>query len=163
MAVAECVEIPNQTAIHRKYVEPKFHRAPRFTNGSYAVETFKSAPKIMSINENQRKLITLSNKFDSIKILDEFKKNSNPSTPILFNHLANSLISLDPEKIDLEFTSDNSLLFSFSKGNFVSFFEFYIDDYEVLFSAFKNNIKLNSYSGGIADSLSKIKSYLQFI
>lgn len=160
MAVAECVEVQNQTAIYRKYVEPKYRRVPRFSNGSYAVEIFESAPKIISINENQRKLIALSNKFDSIKILDEFKNNSNHRTSTIFNHLANSLISLNPEKIDLEFTSDNSLLFSFSKGDFVSFFEFYIDDSEVLFSAFKNNIKLNSYSGGIVDSLHKIKSYL---
>lgn len=160
MAVAECVEVQNQTAIYRKYVEPKYRRVPRFSNGSYAVEIFESSPKIIAINENQRKLITLSNKFDSISNLDEYKNNCNHRTSVLFNHIANSLISLNPDKIDLEFTTDNSLLFSFSKADFVSFFEFYIDDSEVLFSAFKNNIKLNSYSGGIVDSLSKIKSYL---
>ena len=160
MIVAECVEVQNQTAIYRKYVEPKYRRVPRFSNGSYSLEIFESAPKVISINENQRKLISLSNKFDSIKILDEFKNNTNHRIYDTFNYIANSLISLNPEKIDLEFTSDNSLLFSFSKGDLVSFFEFYIDDSEVLFSAFKNNSKLNSYSGGVADSLNKIKSYL---
>lgn len=160
MAVAECVEVQNHTAIYRKYIEPKYGRIPRFSNGSYAVEIFESAPRIISINENQRKLIALNNKFDSIKILDEFKNNSNQNIASIFNFLANYLISLNLDKIDLEFTSDNSLLFSFSKGDFISFFEFYIDDSEVLFSAFKNNVKLNSYSGSIFDSLRKIKSYI---
>ena len=158
MAVAECVEIQNQTAIQRKYIEPKYNRIPRFSNGSYSIEIFESAPKIITLNENQRKLISLNNKFDSFKKSEEFKNIDYTST--IFNYIANSLISLNPEKIDLEFTSDNSLLFSFSKGDFVSFFEFYIDDSEVLFSAFKNNIKLKSYSGGVIDSLRKIKSYI---
>ncbi len=160
MAVAECVEVQNQTAIYRKYVEPRYRRVPRFSNGSYSVEIFESTPKIIIINDNERKLITLKNKFDSISNLGDYKNNCNHRTAAMFNHIANALINLNPDKIDLEFTTDNSLLFSFSIGDFISFYEFYIDDSEVLFSAFRNNVKLNSYSGGITDSLSKIKNYL---
>lgn len=160
MAVAECVEIQNQTAIYRKYIEPKYNRVPRFSNGSYSIEIFESAPLIISINENQRILISLNNKFNSYKAMEDYNDLINKKTTLVFNEIASSLISFNPDKIDFEITTDSSLLFTFSKGDFVSFFEYYIEDSEVLFSAFKNSTKLNSYSGGITDALKKIKSYL---
>ncbi len=160
MQTAECVEIQNQTAIHSRYVEPRFSGIPRFSNGSISIEVFKSTPYLISKNENQRILIKLSNKFNTLKDLHINNIFDTQEIKKVFSFISNSLVSLNPDKIDFEITTDNSLLFSFKKDDFVSFFEFYIDDSEVLFSAFKNGIKLNSYSGGINDSLKKIKSYL---
>lgn len=160
MQTAECVEIQNQTAIHRRYIEPRYSRVPRFSNGFISVEVFESTPILITENENQRNLIKLSQKFDSLKALEKYNKFDNPGISKVFNLLSNSLISLNPDNIDFEFTTDDSLLFSFKKSDFVSFFEFYVDDSEVLFSAFKNDVKLKSYSGGLNDSIKKIKSYL---
>lgn len=160
MQTAECVEIQNQTAIHRRYIEPRYSRVPRFSNGLISVEVFESTPILITENENQRNLIKLSQKFDSLKALVNYNKFDNPEINKVFNLISNSLISLNPDNIDFEFTTDDSLLFSFKKRDFVSFFEFYVDDSEVLFSAFKNDVKLKSYSGGLNDSIKKIKSYL---
>ncbi|WP_264550008.1 hypothetical protein [Flavobacterium sp. N2820] len=160
MQTAECVEIQNQTAIHRSHIEPRYNRVPRFSNGFISVEVFESTPFIISMNKNQRYLIKLSQKFDTLKALVDYNKFDNQEIKKAFNNISNSLVSLNPDNIDFEFTTEDSLLFTFKKDDFVSFFEFYIEDEEVLFTAFKNDVKLKSYSGNINDSIKKIKSYL---
>ena len=81
-------------------------------------------------------------------------KNLPLDLKIVFQETASFLLDLNPDKISIEYTYENSIVFSFIKKEEIIFFERYLDEdeEEVIFSHYKKDEKQPSFAGSFDDA-----------
>lgn len=121
----------------------------------------------LRILETNNKFIDLFTEFNNqYKILtDLYSGFSYLEIERIFSKTCSKLLELNPDKISVELTYNQSIVFTFKKDSYTFFFERFIDDSnqekdEVIFSFYKDAKKLPSFAGSFELAISSIEKEL---
>lgn len=120
----------------------------------FDLEKNNSTKKFIKLHTNViRQYKDLGNNLDEDKI---------SSVKKIFSETCSNLLSLSPHKISAEYTYENSLMFTIIRGSYTCFYERFLDNpNEVIYSCYKDDMKLPSYEGDFSESFISIKQDLK--
>jgi len=120
----------------------------------------------MDVTGSDLSVIESNNKFINLltSLNEQFSQlshyyNNQPRINKVFSQACSYLLELNPDKISVELTYNDSIEFAFKKNDFTFFFELFIEDShadEVIYSSYYKSTKRPSYAGDFISAINSL-------
>jgi hypothetical protein len=135
-----------------------------FNSRSFPAETYGGNGTLLDDNDKDKQFILLVNSFvsgfqtkkeyfDGIDFFEAKRK---------FQEVLSMLIDLEPDLISTELSFEKSVFYTFKKGNYMFFLQFFLgeiepDEDELLLSIYDGDEKLPSFAGNMENTLGAVR------